>query len=164
MRDLLGGPGVKNLPSNAGDAGFVPAQGTKIPYASGQLSACAVARKSLQATVKTQHGKKQKQTEREWIVQLASRHLCLRYSCHWCCHCYYRRQDSGGGWEPEILRVTTITGDEWDYRSDKNPEGVTGTDVPESSRTSYIHGPPGFQQALPRPLPKSDSVDWDQSI
>ena len=29
---------VKNPPSNAGDAGSIPGQGTKIPYATGQLS------------------------------------------------------------------------------------------------------------------------------
>ena len=39
-RDFPGGPVVKNPPSNAGDAGMIPGQGTKIPYAVGQL-ACA---------------------------------------------------------------------------------------------------------------------------
>ena len=29
---------VKNLPSNAGDVGSIPGQGTKIPHAAGQLS------------------------------------------------------------------------------------------------------------------------------
>ena len=29
---------VKNLPSNAGDAGLIPGRGTKIPHAAGQLS------------------------------------------------------------------------------------------------------------------------------
>ena len=29
---------VKNLPSNAGDVGFIPGQGTKIPHAAGQIS------------------------------------------------------------------------------------------------------------------------------
>ena len=29
---------VKNLPSNAGDTGLIPGQGTKIPHATGQLS------------------------------------------------------------------------------------------------------------------------------
>ena len=29
---------VKNLPSNAGDAGSIPGLGTKIPHATGQLS------------------------------------------------------------------------------------------------------------------------------
>ena len=29
---------VKNPPSNAGDAGLIPGQGTKIPHAAGQLS------------------------------------------------------------------------------------------------------------------------------
>ena len=28
-----GGPGVKNPPSNAGDTGSIPGQGTKIPHA-----------------------------------------------------------------------------------------------------------------------------------
>ena len=34
-RDFPGGPVVKNLPSNAGDAGSIPGQGTKIPRAAG---------------------------------------------------------------------------------------------------------------------------------
>ena len=29
---------MKNLPSNAGDLGFIPGQGAKIPHAAGQLS------------------------------------------------------------------------------------------------------------------------------
>ena len=32
---------VKNLPSNAGDVGLIPGQGTKSPLAAGQLSLCA---------------------------------------------------------------------------------------------------------------------------
>ena len=36
--DFPGGPVVKNLPYNAGDAGFIPGQGTKIPHVAGQLS------------------------------------------------------------------------------------------------------------------------------
>ena len=32
---------VRNLPSNAGDTGWIPGWGTKIPRASGQLSLCA---------------------------------------------------------------------------------------------------------------------------
>ena len=39
--DLLGGPVVRTLPSNAGDAGSIPGWGTKIPPVSGQLSLCA---------------------------------------------------------------------------------------------------------------------------
>ena len=31
--DFVGGPMVKNLPSNAGDMGSIPDQGTKIPHA-----------------------------------------------------------------------------------------------------------------------------------
>ena len=37
-RDFPGGPVVKNLPSNAGHAGSIPSQGTKIPHAVRQLS------------------------------------------------------------------------------------------------------------------------------
>ena len=33
-----GGPVVKNLPCHAGDTGSIPGQGTKIPYAMGQLT------------------------------------------------------------------------------------------------------------------------------
>ena len=40
-RDSPGGPVVNNLPSNAGDAGLIPGQVTKIPHAAGQLSPCA---------------------------------------------------------------------------------------------------------------------------
>ena len=38
LRDFPGGPVVKNLPSNAGDLGSIPGQGTKIPNAVRQLS------------------------------------------------------------------------------------------------------------------------------
>ena len=37
-RDFPGGPVVKNPPSNAGDTGSIPGEGTKIPHAVGQLS------------------------------------------------------------------------------------------------------------------------------
>ena len=40
-RDFPGGLVVKNLPSNAEDAGLIPGLGTKIPHAIGQLSPCA---------------------------------------------------------------------------------------------------------------------------
>ena len=36
--DFPGGPVVKNLPSNAGNAGSIPGWRTKIPHAAGQLS------------------------------------------------------------------------------------------------------------------------------
>ena len=38
VRDFPGGPVVKNLPSNAGNTGSIPGQGTKIPHATGKLS------------------------------------------------------------------------------------------------------------------------------
>ena len=37
-RDFLGGPVVKNPPSNEGDMGSIPGRGTKIPRAAGQLN------------------------------------------------------------------------------------------------------------------------------
>ena len=37
-QDFPGGPVFKNLPSNAGDVGSIPGQGTKIPHATGQLN------------------------------------------------------------------------------------------------------------------------------
>ena len=33
LRDLPGGPVVEKLPSNAGDTGSIPGQGTKFPHA-----------------------------------------------------------------------------------------------------------------------------------
>ena len=36
--DFPGDSAVQNPPSNAGDAGLISGQGTKIPHASGQLS------------------------------------------------------------------------------------------------------------------------------
>ena len=39
-RDFPGGPVVENPPSNAGEVGWIPGQGTKIPHAMGQLSPC----------------------------------------------------------------------------------------------------------------------------
>ena len=41
LRDYPGGPVVKNLPSNAGDTGWIPGQGSKIRHAPGQLNLCA---------------------------------------------------------------------------------------------------------------------------
>ena len=35
FKDFPGDPVVKNPPSNAGDAGLIPGQGTKIPHAVG---------------------------------------------------------------------------------------------------------------------------------
>ena len=37
-KPFLRGPVVKTLPSNAGDTGSIPGQGTKIPHAAGHLS------------------------------------------------------------------------------------------------------------------------------
>ena len=59
FRDFPGGPVVKNLPSNAGDKGSIPGQGTKIPHASGPLSPHRNQR-SPRATMKTQCSQKKK--------------------------------------------------------------------------------------------------------
>ena len=76
--DFPGGSVVKNLPSNAGDAGLIPGQGTKIPHATRQLRPRAVTtepirsgalvsqlersrtpqRKMPRAATKTQHSQK----------------------------------------------------------------------------------------------------------
>ena len=40
-REVPNSPGVKNLPSKAGDVSSIPGQGTKIPYVTGQLNLCA---------------------------------------------------------------------------------------------------------------------------
>ena len=39
-RNVPGDPVLRNLHDNAGDAGLIPGQGTKIPHASEQLSLC----------------------------------------------------------------------------------------------------------------------------
>ena len=44
--DFPAGSVVKNLPSNAGDAGSIPGQGTKIPQTKEQLSPCTTTRES----------------------------------------------------------------------------------------------------------------------
>ena len=43
LGDFPGGPAVKNLPSNTGDTGSIPGQGTKIPHTVGQGSPRAAA-------------------------------------------------------------------------------------------------------------------------
>ena len=48
LGDFLGGPVVKNLPSNAGDMGLIPSLGTKIPPAMGQPSLCATTRENCE--------------------------------------------------------------------------------------------------------------------
>ena len=42
--DFPGGPVVKNLPANAGDVGWIPEWGTKIPQASEERSLSAIIR------------------------------------------------------------------------------------------------------------------------
>ena len=37
IRDIPGGPVIKNPPSKAGDVGSIPGGGSKIPHAAGQL-------------------------------------------------------------------------------------------------------------------------------
>ena len=49
--DFPGGPVVKNLPSNAGDTGSIPGQGTKIPHAVGQLSLSTAMREASMVQV-----------------------------------------------------------------------------------------------------------------
>ena len=46
-RDFPGGPVVKNPPSDAGDVGLIPGQGTKIPHALEKLSPQASTREPM---------------------------------------------------------------------------------------------------------------------
>ena len=45
--DFPGGPVVKNPPANAGDVGWIPGWGTKIPQASEERSLSAIIREPL---------------------------------------------------------------------------------------------------------------------
>ena len=45
--DFPGSLAVKNLPSNAGDAGSIPGRETKIPHAVEQLNPCATSRQPV---------------------------------------------------------------------------------------------------------------------
>ena len=46
-QDFPHGPMVKNLPSNVGDSGLIPSQGTKMPHAMEQLSPIAPIREPM---------------------------------------------------------------------------------------------------------------------
>ena len=74
MGEFPGRPGVKNPPSNAGDTGSIPGQGTKIPHAEEELSLLTttteLARlnkkaRVLQTTEPTHPGAQVPQPERE---------------------------------------------------------------------------------------------------
>ena len=55
--DFPGGPVVKNSPSNAGDAGLIPDEGTNIPPAVGLLNLHAIL-KILSGTTKSRYSHK----------------------------------------------------------------------------------------------------------
>ena len=61
FRDFPGDPVVKNSPFNAWDVVSIPGQGTKIPYAEGQLNLCAASRESLCAL----HSQKKKKNPKK---------------------------------------------------------------------------------------------------
>ena len=52
--DFPDGSVVKNLPSNAGDAGSSPCRGVKISHAVGKLSPCSTTRECPHVAMKTQ--------------------------------------------------------------------------------------------------------------
>ena len=62
MGDFPGGPVVKNPPSNAGDMGLIPGQGTKIPHALGQLSPCTATREASSPQVLSPHSTRKTHT------------------------------------------------------------------------------------------------------
>ena len=58
--DFPGAPVVQTLPSNAGDMGSIPGQGTKIPHSVEPLSLGAITRERPGVAMKTQHSQKEK--------------------------------------------------------------------------------------------------------
>jgi hypothetical protein len=64
LRRFPGHPVMKNLPSNAEDAGSSPGTGTRIPHAAGQLSLPTAAQDATvripHAPSKTQHSQREK--------------------------------------------------------------------------------------------------------
>ena len=46
---------VRNMPSNAGDAGSIPSQGTNTQHAAGQLSLCATESPHIKTTKHVYH-------------------------------------------------------------------------------------------------------------
>ena len=55
---------VKNPPANARDTGSIPGQGTKIPYATEQLSPLAA------TTESTHHNERSRMTQQRCVLQL----------------------------------------------------------------------------------------------
>ena len=51
--DFPGGLGIKNLPCNAGDAGLIPGQGTKMPHAREQLTPCTATKEPEHHSLKS---------------------------------------------------------------------------------------------------------------
>ena len=52
VRGFLGGPVVKNPPSNAGDVDSIPGRGTKIPRATGHMSPRATTTELMRLNVR----------------------------------------------------------------------------------------------------------------
>ena len=65
-----GGPVGKNPPSNAGDTGSIPGQGTKIPHSTGQKSPCTTTREAHVPQQRPSTAKIKK--IKNWIVVIAS--------------------------------------------------------------------------------------------
>ena len=71
FRDFLGGPVVKNLPSNAGDEGSIPGRETGIPRAEGLLSSHAMEPETMKdptAATKTWCGQINKYILLKWSL------------------------------------------------------------------------------------------------
>ena len=68
LQDLPGGPVVQNLPSNVGDKGLIPGQGTKIPHDAGKPRSSCTTREACMscATMKTQHNWKKEKRKEKW--------------------------------------------------------------------------------------------------
>ena len=64
---------VKNLPTDAGNTGSIPGQGTKIPHAAGQLTLRAISTEPAREPVL--HNKRSPRTHRNWESSPSSLHL-----------------------------------------------------------------------------------------
>ena len=74
MAEFPHGPVVKNLPSNGGDAGSIPGQGTKIPHAMRQLSPLAPQLQTRTpqerpSTAKKQTNKQTNPEKKAWVLE-----------------------------------------------------------------------------------------------
>ena len=96
-KDFLDSPVVKNLPSNAGDVGLIPGQGTKIPHAVGQLNLLTATREpsgfrahALQLEKPLMLQQRDYEPQRRCSAIKKEKKMCI-YMCVCVCVCVYRK-------------------------------------------------------------------------